>query len=320
MSSSSLTLCEMVITVLKANAQKAMKPAEIASTIQEKYPAYCTQKIQETTQTNFNVVQQIAAQVSAGSKSWMLKVPQLKSSEETPRTYWWEQTDASEVAQAPCTIQVPAASNPDVLVEKSLYPKLAAYLIGMKSRAVYPKRIEEGTSSNTNGKNGNSLLHPDLVALEDLMPQPEWSSDMKEWATNSGARQSKLWSFEVKINVTSISDARESYFQALANSAWANFGYLVATKFSDKAFHELKILHDLHGIGVIQLDVANPDDDTIVKLPARERENVDWGTCNRIASQNGDFRKFIEQVSHFHLTRKIRQTDWVGHAQTISPN
>jgi hypothetical protein len=45
----------MVVAVLKVNAQQAMKPAEIAARIQEKYPAYCAQKIQETTQSNFNL-------------------------------------------------------------------------------------------------------------------------------------------------------------------------------------------------------------------------------------------------------------------------
>lgn len=206
--------------------------------------------------------------------------------------------------------QEQASNNAQAQTEQNLYPKLANYLWSMKSRKVYPKRIDEKRSSNTNGKNGNKSLHPDMVAMEDLMPQPQWSKEIKGWAANAGAPISKLWSFEVKIKINSVSDARESYLQALANSAWANFGYLVVTQVSDKAYHELKMLHDLHGIGLILLDVENPADDTIIKLPARERDHVDWGSCNRIASQNTDFKRFIELTSYFHLTKNTGDSDW----------
>lgn len=301
-------LKQMVIKILMEKQGQALKPSEIAAIITEEYPVYCEQKILNSTQTDLDLPKQIANQISAVGKQWLDQEPQLKSSDETPRTYWWETPEASDFDLAPATPQEQVSSNADAQTEQALYPKLATYLWHMKSRKVYPKRIDEKKSSNTHGKNGNKSLHPDMVAMEDLMPQ--WSSEIKGWAANAGAPQSKFWSFEVKIKINSISDAREYYLQALANSAWANFGYLVATQFSDKAYHELKILHDLHGIGLILLDVGNPADDTIVKLPARERNRVDWGTCNRIASQNSDFKKFIELVSDFHLTRKTRDTDW----------
>ena len=143
-----------------------------------------------------------------------------------------------------------------------------------------------------------------------LGPHGAWSPEMKEWATRSGAPQAKLWSFEVKIKINSISEARDSYFQTLANSAWANYGYLVATHISDKALAELKTLSDLHGIGVVLLDINNPVDESIIKFPARERSEIDWGTCNRIASQNADFRKFMELVCDFHVTRKTAEYGW----------
>lgn len=310
MSIPALTLREMVVSVLQGNGEQPLKPSEIAAIIKERYPDYCTQKSAATTQSNFNVVAQIASEISANSKQWMLRHLELKSSDETPRTYWWEaQEDApngAAVVPQARTTQPTSAS----IDEQCLYPKLAAYLWGMKARKLYPKRIDEKTSSNTNGSNGNKALHPDLVALEDLMPYPTWTPEMKEWATKSGAPRAKLWSFEVKVKISSVADARESYLQALANSAWANFGYLVAAHVSDKALAELKTLADLHGVGVILLDIDNPVDESTVKLPARERTEIDWGSCNRIASQNSDFKKFIELVADFHLTRKARDGDW----------
>lgn len=309
MSSTALTLREMVIAILQANDQQPLKPVEIASQIKEKFPDYCTQKIEATTQTDFNVVKQIANQISAGSKAWMAHTSQLKSSDETPRVYWWEAVDDdgnNEASSPPANASIPKVK------EKELYGLLAAFIAGMHSRKLYPKRINEGTSANTNGKKGNKHLHPDLVAMEDLMPTESniWSEKIREWATKSGAPQTKLWSFEVKIDLTTISDAREGFLQALANSAWANYGYLVAKHITDKAFWELKILHDLHGVGVILLDTENPVDDSIIKLPARERAQLDWGTCNRIATQNKDFRDFMKLVAEFHTMQRTRESDW----------
>ena len=42
------------------------------------------------------------------------------------------------------------------------------------------------------------------------------------------------------------------------------------------------MLHSLHGIGLIQLDRNEPLESQVL-VPARERNNVDWATCNRIA-------------------------------------
>lgn len=308
MSIPGLTLREMVLSVLQGSIEQPLKPSEIAAVIKEHHPEYCAQKSAATTQSNFNVVAQIASEISANSKQWMQRHPQLKSSDETPRTYWWETLEADDpVPAVPVTTSTPSQAPID---EQSLYPKLSAYLWGMKARKLYPKRIDEKTSSNTNGTNGNKALHPDVVALEDLMPAPTWTPEMKAWATKSGAPQAKLWSFEVKVKISSISDARENYLQALANSAWANYGYLVAAHISDKALSELKTLADLHGVGVILLDIDNPVDESTVKLPARERAEIDWASCNRIASQNRDFKKFMEQVADFHLTQKARDGDW----------
>ena len=40
-------------------------------------------------------------------------------------------------------------------------------------------------------------------------------------------KRTKLWSFEAKLLINR-SNVRECFFQAVSNSSWANFGYLVA--------------------------------------------------------------------------------------------
>ena len=304
------SLKQMVIEILQEKQGEPLKPSEIAAQISQKFPAYCEQKAKSSTQDDLNLAKQIANQISAGGKQWMTHYPQLKCSDETPRTYWWESIESTE-ADEPVSAPVSSTTNiQSTTAEKDLYGKLAIYLAGMRPRKLYPKRINEGTSSNSNGKKGNKYLHPDMVAMEDLMPKPTWSDEMKSWASKVGATRAKLWSFEVKVDLQSISDAREGYLQALANSAWANYGYLVAKQISDKALNELKMLHDVHGLGVILLDIDNPADDSIVKLPAREHAQFDWGTCNRIADQNPDFRRFIQLVADFHTLGKTRDSDW----------
>jgi len=48
-------------------------------------------------------------------------------------------------------------------------------------------------------------------------------------------------------------------FQAVSNSSWANFGYLVAAEIGGTdTLKELRMLFAARGIGFIKLDVDNP--------------------------------------------------------------
>ena len=73
---------------------------------------------------------------------------------------------------------------------------------------------------------------------------------------------------------------------------------------------ELRLLNELHGIGVIRLDLDNPADDSAIEIPARERLEVDWGTCNRIAMENKDFLRFIQLTAHFYDTKSTSPKEW----------
>ena len=69
------------------------------------------------------------------------------------------------------------------------------------------------------------------------------------------------------------------------------------------------MLSALHGIGVIQLDREDSTDSQIM-LPARERTDVDWATCNRLTEENSDFRQFMTLVRQFYQTGDLRPQDW----------
>jgi hypothetical protein len=122
-------------------------------------------------------------------------------------------------------------------------------------------------------------------------------------------RRARLWSFEVKL-LLNRSNVRKSYFQAVSNSSWANFGYLVAEKIEgDDTMKELTMLAATHGIGVIRLDSATPSESQIL-IPARERADIDWDMCNRLTAENKDFVSYVERVKHFYQTGKVNKAEW----------
>ena len=129
----------------------------------------------------------------------------------------------------------------------------------------------------------------------DLMGQ--WCNAIKDCVKVYSDKRTRLWSFEVKVKINR-SNVREAFFQTVSNSSSANFGYLVAKEINSDAVKELRILSSSHGIGVILLDAENPLESQII-IPARERNDIDWNTANRLAEQNPDFRRYIENVRAF---------------------
>lgn len=172
---------------------------------------------------------------------------------------------------------------------------------------LHVKRIDEKRSSNRRGPQGNRWLFPDLVAMENL--SAGWVPEVRDCVSQVGATKARLWSFEVKI-LLNRSNVREAYFQAVSNSSWANFGYLVASEIEgSEALSELRMLSALHGIGLIKLDSDNPPESQIL-IPARERPEIDWNNCNRLAEENKDFLQVITLVRQFHQTGDPRPKDW----------
>ncbi len=69
------------------------------------------------------------------------------------------------------------------------------------------------------------------------------------------------------------------------------------------------MLSALHGIGVILLNTKTPLNSEIF-LPAKSRTEIDWESVNRILIENGDFKDYIESVSTYYQTGRVREYDW----------
>ncbi|MCH9844146.1 MAG: HrgA protein [Alphaproteobacteria bacterium] len=280
----SLKINEKTHECLKHNPEQRFTARQIAEWIFDKYPEECKEKLQNSTTliSEQGVIQQIISEIGSKYKYIQKSYPNIKITAERPRHYYY--SDASDEKEVENN-RYPA--NNTALTEEDLYPKLATYLYS--NYQLFSKRINEKTSRNNQGRGGNKWLHPDIVAIELL--DANWDESVKNLYHSYGDKPTKIWAFEIKI-IINQSNVRESFFQAVSNSSWANLGYLVAAEINANAIAELNLLANLHGIGVILLNVETETESEII-IPAKEKE-MDWNTINRIAEQNPDFKKLID--------------------------
>lgn len=311
----SFSIGKFVPKLLRANPEIRFTARQIAEWIVEEFPKEVETKRENSRakklplDTTDAMVQQIVAEIGAQRPSLERKHPNIKTTEGRPRKYYWTAVeDDTEQAEKP-TIVVDdddgRAEATKVLSEHDLYPLLTDYL--KTEAAVYSKRIDEKKSKNTRGRGGNKWLFPDLVGMQDL--SANWSREIVDTAKEYSDKKTKLWSFEVKLLLNS-SNVRESYFQAVSNSSWANVGYLVASEIQGTStLRELQVLSNSHGIGVIRLDTENINESQIL-IPSKESANVDWDAANRLVEENTDFVGFIRLVRQFYQTGDPRPKDW----------
>lgn len=286
-------LKEKVIEFLKENIDKKFTASEIADNIIRKYPNECKEKENNSMQKHINIESQISAEISAKNKEFQ-KEENIRITDERPKKYYYiEKSDKEEINNY---IEIEEKNNIKNEnfgnKEDHLYPILIKYL---KQNNLIGKRINERKSSNKNESGSNKWLYPDIVAVENLIK--DWDKITMECAKDYYIKKTKIYSYEVK-KIINRSNVREAYFQAVSNSTWANFGYLVATEINQNAMKELEILNALYGIGVIVLKENVSESYTY--LQAKEREDLDWNIINRLVSENSDFRDFIKAISTFY--------------------
>lgn len=60
---------------------------------------------------------------------------------------------------------------------------------------------------------------------------------------------------------------------------------------------------------IIQLDCENPSESQIL-IPAVEKKQLDWDMIDRIVKENPDFKDFINLITEFYQTGKIKEREW----------
>lgn len=196
-------------------------------------------------------------------------------------------------------------------LEKDLHPYLAYYAYYyLKS---YTKTINHSQSSK---KEFGEWVHPDMVGC--YFPFEEWKPEVYDLSSSIGNVSINLLSFELKRELN-FSNLRESFFQSVSNSSWANESYLVAAEISNEEefIKELTRLSSSFGIGVIRLNLEDPDSTQII-LPAKNRETLDWDTIDKL-TMNADFKEFLSRVKIDISSKKIhgKEYDTVLDVETL---
>lgn len=296
----------MIIETLRDNPNKKLTARDLAAEFLVRYPNEMAEKKNNPRyDTPEKLLAQLAAEIG-GERTEAAKqrcANVVTQDKPRPRLYYWN-ANPEQIQEDNRLEEVGFPLITQSYSEQELYPLLIEFL--HKELKLYCQRIDEKTSKNSHGSGGNHWLHPDIVALEPL--DQHWDAIVKECVRHGNDSAIRLWSFEVKKQLTK-SNVRQYFFQAVSNSTWANFGYLVATGLNNDVEAELQMLASLHGIGVLILNTESLYDSQIL-IPARERTAIDWQSVNRIVSENSDFHRFIEQVGIYSQTGRMVKSVW----------
>lgn len=175
--------------------------------------------------------------------------------------------------------------------ERALHPLLVKFLyensnFNLQCKTIYHEKSKKAIT----GK--DKWNYPDIVGV--YFPYDDYDKETLMLLHNMGQNSYKIFSFELKISLD-FSNLKESYFQAVSNSSWANEGYLVVFKeIDDEVLSELRRLNQSFGIGVIKLECETLD--SKILLSSKERE-IDIQTLNMLLEKNSDFKTFIEYIN-----------------------
>lgn len=168
-------------------------------------------------------------------------------------------------------------------MERDLHPLMANYLW---SKGIYPKTIYQERS--TRADQAQKWVHPDIVGVE-FVELTKTSANSLMKAINAESAMS-ISSYELKREINSDYSLKQYYFQALSNSSWANYGYLVAKEINPELMDEIERLNQAFGIGVIQLG-SLPEKTKV--LFAAKQKSLDYRTIDKLCNINRDFEEFI---------------------------
>ena len=190
------------------------------------------------------------------------------------------------IAVAASPVVAPAVADSGKYKERSLHRLLANYLI---TEDIYPKTIYHEASKGSDSK---KWIHPDMVGVRFNDFQDSVTSDLIKAA--DAKSYVELFSYELKRSIDNDHNLKEYFFQALSNSSWANYGYLVAFEISDSVQEEMERLNRAFGIGLILLSPY--PDDTKILFQARKND-LDYYTIDKLCNINKDFRTFVERTT-----------------------
>ncbi len=171
--------------------------------------------------------------------------------------------------------------------ERDLHPLLCTYL---RHNDVLAKTILHECSKGSDEH--QKWVHPDMVGVKFAKFENKVVSGL--YKELNGERTAELYSYELKREIKTDHDLKKCYFQAVSNSTWANYGYLVAFEIGDNLREEIERLNAAFGIGVIELK-ANPYSSRV--LYAAKRNEVEFRTLDKLCKINKNLEELIDKVN-----------------------
>ncbi len=175
-------------------------------------------------------------------------------------------------------------------VERDLHPLLCTWL-NSASDDSFTKTIRHEVSS-TKDDGSQNWVHPDMVNLRLRLPNDSACQALHGLLNKSDSVI--LSSYELKRDIHSDYELKRYFFQAVSNSSWANYGWLVAVEIDEnKLREEMERLTQTFGIGIIKL--STDAFSSKVLYPAKFRP-LDFRTIDKLCGINSDMRDFIDHV------------------------
>lgn len=189
-------------------------------------------------------------------------------------------------------------------LESQMHKPFVTYLRLDPRFMLYAKTINASKSDKMK-KGMYEWEHPDIIAVKfaNTMYRNAFETILK-----NKENLFELYSFELKKSVD-LSDVSLKYFQAVSNSSWANYGYLVINDIDDSnpdLMEKIKILNDSFGIGVIKFDVdlsnLDRDKNNVLEkakiLVESKRNGINYKYLNRFLGRNNDdINDFFKSVN-----------------------
>lgn len=203
-----------------------------------------------------------------------------------------------------------AISKEEIIIKKKKFDYLEKDLHSYLSYYAYyflncvTKTINHSHSTK---KEFGEWVHPDIVGC--YFPLEDWKNEVYDLSSSIGNISIKIFSFELKRELN-LGNLRESFFQTVSNSSWANESYLVCAELSEDIDfrQELSRLSTSFGIGIIKLNLEDPNS-TEITYPAKFRDALDWETINKL-TMNSDFKEFIKLIKTDIISKKIHLKEY----------
>lgn len=192
-----------------------------------------------------------------------------------------------EAKEKRVNVAINSTSEKKTYFERDLHRIFCNYLQNdnILGKTIYQEKSNKSDSSQ-------KWIHPDIVGvkfesfLEDVTQDLQKTMEPKKTIT--------IYSYELKRVIENDYQLKQYFFQALSNSNWANYGYLVAYEIEDDLMDEISRLNSAFGVGVILLKAKI--EDTKILFQAKEKE-LDYITIDKLCRINPEFKEFISDIT-----------------------